>query len=211
VSLFVLPDVTVDQITTDGSSPELAWYSPRSQIIYNGPILDGLYWQDENQGLGSPFLAYASGSLMNGGFYTRCGEFGCRANDVLLDLCKHGLRLYSVQFLTYPRYCISRVRSGRGHLLWGAKWRHTYLPRFLLWEVLRHEADIHKYHSGFAKPKWTNRRQLWSPSTERNYDTAVYVRESMSAMPRTIPEPSTALLVILSALGCWLLVRRRSP
>ena len=52
----------------DGSTSELAAYSAR-QILTNGfAIGDGIYWMDEDMGLGSPFQAYADMTMGGGGW-----------------------------------------------------------------------------------------------------------------------------------------------
>ncbi len=208
IALSITPLSHAATIYVDGTSPELAWYSPRFKQDSTGFVASGIYWYDEQQGLGNPFQAYQDGSL-GGGSYTLgvvsldaspSPTISITSNTGTVSAPFGSSHTRNVAYLALDQDAdiLYEVRSGTTTIFLG-----SYFGRFddqtpLFSSIIIDSAGLNGQLDStfdFHRP-------------DRNYDVSIFVRESTTAAPRVIPEPSTTLL-IMSAGVIALGYRRR--
>ena len=185
----------------NGISSELAWYSPKFIQVSTGSLPSGIYWYDEQQGLGSPFQAYADGALFGGSF--TLGVVSLDSNPASSITISSNTGTVSAPFgsshtrniaylgLDQDAEILYWVRSGASTTFLG-----SYFGRFddsnpLFTSISINTAGLNGQLDStfdFHRP-------------DRNYDVSIFVRESNTAAPRVIPEPSTAMILTIGVFG----------
>lgn len=209
VIMAIAPFANAATTYVDGSSSELAWYSPRFTQDSSGFVPSGIYWYDEQQGLGSPFQAYQDGGL-DGGSYTLgvvsldaspSPTISISANTGTVSAPFGSSHTRDIAYLGLDQDAdiFYEVRSGGSTIFQG-----SYFGRFD--DVTPSFTTIFTDSAGL-NGQLDSSFDFHRP--DRNYDVSIFVRESNTASPRAVPEPSSALLLAFSCLNLALRRSRR--
>lgn len=198
-------------IITDGFTPDTAAYSARQILDVDPGSSSGIYWLDEQMGLGSPFEAYADMTSFGGGWTlgivsldsSPVSSFGITANTGTVSSPFVTSHTRNIDYLGVSqdaefRYWIQQSGS--------TIFDGTYFGRFSdATPTFTTTTDTFGLN-GQIDPSFDFHRP------DRNYDVSVLIRESSTPAPRAtaVPEPSSLILIACSIVPAWIARRRRN-
>jgi hypothetical protein len=209
---IVLPTVAIGATTyVDGSSSELAWYSPIFTQVTNPTTPSGIYWYDEQQGLGSPFQAYADLAIDGGGYTlgvvsldsAPAASITISSNTGTVSAPFGSSHTRDVAYLGLDQDAdiLYEVRSVGSTIFLG-----SYFGRFDdINPFQTNPTNFIVFNGGLVGQGLGSSFDFHRP--DRNYDVSIWVRESNSASPRVVPEPSALFFSVVGLVG--LIARRR--